>query len=474
MLKNYTYDFVGRRNEETREDGNLRNFNYDPVDRVLAAVSSEPSVVNSESFAYDLTGNWTVNSRQHDADNKLIGDANHNYQYDVEGNLTQKASTTNPADVTNYAYDAENRLVQLTVGSPVTATISYQYDALGRRVAKTVNGVTTRYVLDGSNVRLELNGSNQVVAANTESGLDQLLVRDSSTGTDFVHTDGLGSTTTLTDSSGNVIERYRYSSFGQLQVLNPDYTLASRLSPRIPNTYTGREWDSDAGIYFYRARFYSPFMGRFLSQDPLGYYGGDNNYYAYVGGDPINYFDPTGEVRWGALGSASLGLVTNGIGLVTAGLLAITPEPTGATKVAAVVVGLKSSYGLGANGQNFYDALTDQDPISKGTLANDVAQAVAPGSVNAQRVATIADLATDLATGRIANNLAASSNTVETVARDAYGMPVYNPLYEALKDPGYLGAAGDAFTLAALGENIYNDVYGPLATDYIHKKPCGN
>lgn len=190
----------------------------------------------------------------------------------------------------------------------------------------------------------------------------------------------------------------------------------------------------------------------------------------FVGGDPINYFDPTGMVRWGALGSASLGLLTNGLGLVTAGLLAVTPEPTGATKVAAVVVGLKSSYGLGVQGQNFYDALTDQDPISKGTLANDVAQAVAPGNENAQRIATIADLTTDLATGRIAADAAAGNNIVRYVD----DMPIRSPLYKALEDPGTVGDVADAFNLAALSEVGYNDAYKPLVTDYVHKKPCGN
>jgi RHS repeat-associated protein len=304
---------VGRRTAETREDGNSRNFNYDRVDRILASVSSAPSVVNSESFAYDQVGNWTINSRQHDGDNKLTSDASYNYAYDVEGNLIQKASKTNPADVTTYAYDAENKLVHVTVGSAVTATIAYQYDALGRRIARSLNGVTTRYVIDGNNIRLELNSGNQIIAANTESGLDQLLVRDTSAGSYFVHQDGLGSTTAITDNTGAVVERYRYSSFGQLSVLAPDSSLLSS-APKVPETYTGREWDSDAGIYFYRARFYSPVMGRFLSQDPLGYAAGIN-YYSYVGNDPLLLTDPMGLFLWtglsageffGAAGSGAL------------------------------------------------------------------------------------------------------------------------------------------------------------------------
>lgn len=304
----YTYDNVGRRTAETREDGSSRNFNYDSVDRLLASASSAPAAVPSEAFAYDLTGNWTINSRQHDADNKLISDSSYNYQYDAEGNLTRKLSMANSSDVTSYVYDAENRLVQVMVGSPTVATISYQYDAVGRRIARTANGFTTRYILDGDNVRLELNGSNQVIAANTEAGLDRLLVRDTASGSYFVHQDGLGSTIAVTNSSGVVIERYRYSSYGQISVFDANFAPKSGNIPLIPETFTGREWDSDAGLYFNRARFYSPTMGRFISQDPIGLKGGIN-YYAYVGNNPISRTDPMG--LWNLWNPLTYGLASH-------------------------------------------------------------------------------------------------------------------------------------------------------------------
>ena len=390
----YTYDAVGRRTAETREDGNSRNFNYDPVDRVLSSVSSAPSVVNSESFSYDQVGNWTVNSRQHDGDNKLTSDASYNYTYDVEGNLIQKASKTNPADVTTYAYDAENKLVHVTVGSAVTATIAYQYDALGRRVARTVNGVTTRYVIDGNNIRLELNSGNQIIAANTESGLDQLLVRDTSTGSYFVHQDGLGSTTAITDNTGAVVERYRYSSFGQLSVLAPDYSLKPSNLPLIPNTYTGREWDSDAGIYFYRARFYSPVMGRFLSQDPLGNAAGIN-YYAYCSNNPLLLTDPMGLIfgtglSWGeffgAAGSGALqGAKAYGEGLVvgaaiTGAVVLAAPVVAAAGATALATVGVEAATATAIASATVTGTLTVAGGVGVGLTAVDIGKNVANGN----------------------------------------------------------------------------------------------
>jgi len=169
-------------------------------------------------------------------------------------------------------------------------------------------------VLDGDNVRLELNAANQVVAVNTVSGLDQLLVRDTASGSYFVHRDGLGSTTAVTDSDGNMVERYRYSAFGQISVLNADFTPKLGNTPVIPETYTGREWDAEAGLYFYRARYYSPTMGRFISQDPIGLKAGQN-YYAYCANNPLNATDPSGQFIWVIVGAAIGGGVDLGLQL---------------------------------------------------------------------------------------------------------------------------------------------------------------
>ncbi|TPW17219.1 MAG: Teneurin-3, partial [Halothiobacillaceae bacterium] len=98
-------------------------------------------------------------------------------------------------------------------------------------------------------------------------------------------TDHLGSTIALADSSGVIQTRYSYDPFGN--------TTQTGQASTNPFQYTGRENDG-TGLYYYRARYYSPAKQRFISEDPIGFGGGDANLYAYVGGDPINFIDPLG------------------------------------------------------------------------------------------------------------------------------------------------------------------------------------
>ncbi len=98
----------------------------------------------------------------------------------------------------------------------------------------------------------------------------------------YYHADALGSIIALTDENGNMTARYNYSPFGQTEiVLDTDGSGAAN-----PFRYTGREQD-ETGDYYYRARYYSPEMGRFLSEDPIGFAGGDVNFYSYVGNSPV-------------------------------------------------------------------------------------------------------------------------------------------------------------------------------------------
>ena len=267
----YTLNAIGNRASESREDGVTSVFSYDGNDRLIGAASTAPVTVLNESLTYDLEGNWTVDGRVHGPMNELLEDSRFSYNYDAEGNLARKASKNDLADVTNYTYDAENRLVAISTPG---LTASYRYDPLGRRIAKIINGVTTRHVLDGQNVLLELDGSNQLVATNTHAGLDNLLVRDDETGVHYLHADGVNSTIALTNPAGAVEERYRYTAFGQLDVRYPDFTPKISNQPLLAYTYTGREWEPETGNYFYRARFYDAELGRFQTRDPIGENGG--------------------------------------------------------------------------------------------------------------------------------------------------------------------------------------------------------
>jgi RHS repeat-associated protein len=106
--------------------------------------------------------------------------------------------------------------------------------------------------------------------------------------TDYYEADGLGSVTSLSNAAGAIASNYTYDSFGNLVATSGSIVNNFR--------YTAREFDTETGLYFYRARYFDPAAGRFLSEDPLGFDAG-NNFYAYVGNDPTTAVDPSGMAQ---------------------------------------------------------------------------------------------------------------------------------------------------------------------------------
>jgi RHS repeat-associated protein len=92
----------------------------------------------------------------------------------------------------------------------------------------------------------------------------------------------------LSNSAGEVAETYAYDSYGKVTA-----STGTLVNPVNPLQYTGREFDSETGIYYYRARYFDPSVGRFLSQDPIRY-GGGVNFYAYTRNRPVLLTDPSG------------------------------------------------------------------------------------------------------------------------------------------------------------------------------------
>lgn len=134
-----------------------------------------------------------------------------------------------------------------------------------------------RFSYDGQDVVLDRNSDGSTVEYVNGQGVDNhLWQRSSVTGVLYFVTDHLGSTWALTDSLGNMVEQVNYDSFGD-----------GAGSALTRYGYTGRERDADTGLYYYRARWYDPQVGRFISEDPIGLNGGIN-LYAYVQNDPIN------------------------------------------------------------------------------------------------------------------------------------------------------------------------------------------
>ena len=226
--------------------------------------------------------------------NQMLSFNDKNITYDNNGNMT---SVTNSCGTTNYTWDVRNRLTGIG-GFNVdcsSLTASFKYDALNRRIEKTINGVMTKYLYDGADIIQELNQDGSV-KANYIRGLniDEPLARLTPNASRYYQTDALGSVIALTDDTGAVKTTYTYDAFGN--------TTISGESSDNPFQYTGRENDG-TGLYYYRARYYSPELQRFISEDPIGLVGGINKF-VYTENNPIRYKDPQGLTVGAAIGAA--------------------------------------------------------------------------------------------------------------------------------------------------------------------------
>ncbi len=312
----FTYDNANRMTLQTVSSGPSIGYAYTDADQILSITYKTPSgtVIHSGTYAYDAAGHRTsvtgdlatfvqasgtdVTDAVYNANNQLTTWSGKSFAYDKNGNMTSDGTNT-------YAWDARGQLTGITGGT----TATFQYDTQRRRLAKTIGGTTTAYLYDADNFVQELAGLGNMTTVNANlitGGTDQTFLRSTGTGSaatlHWVLPDANNNVIALTDSTGTVQKSYAYDPYGN--------TTPGAGTDANSQQYTGRENDG-TGLYFYRNRYYMSGCMRFISEDPIGWASGQTNNYAYVGGNPVQYRDPTGSI---SLGSVGVNAVLGGLG----------------------------------------------------------------------------------------------------------------------------------------------------------------
>ncbi|WP_444994436.1 putative Ig domain-containing protein [Aliikangiella sp. IMCC44359] len=298
----YTLHATGRRTKITELNGRVSDYTYDDIYRL-----TNEDIIDSingnytAAYTFDKVGNRTqsiingvTTAYTYDNNDRLTQEGGEHYTYDDNGNTLTK---TIDSDITTYTYDARQKLISAEITeSGVTKTSSYQYDIDGIRTQKVEESVTTNYLTDSNRdyaqVIAEMDSNDSVTASYTYG--DDLLSMMKSGEIWNYHYDGLGSTRSLTNSSGNESDTYAYDAFGNL--------VSETGSTENAYLFTGEQFDESLGQYYLRARYYNQGIGRFTQQDTwMG-----NNHdpvtlhkYLYANADPVSYTDPTGNFSIG-------------------------------------------------------------------------------------------------------------------------------------------------------------------------------
>ncbi|WP_116811997.1 RHS repeat-associated core domain-containing protein [Steroidobacter cummioxidans] len=311
LLATYTYDNLGRRKTLTRGNGTTTGYDFDGASRLTeltqnlagtaadqtvgmsytpaSQISTRTSSNDAYSWAEDqnLTRSYAVNSLNQYT---TVGGAS--LTYDARGNLTNSGM---------YGYSSENLLTSAPGG------VSLSYDPMARLYQSSSSAGVTRFAYDGDRLVAEYNASNQLLRRYVHgAAVDEPLVWYEGNGTAtrrWLHADERGSIIAISDASGALFGINRYDEHGM-----PASDNVGRFQ------FTGQTWMPEVKLYYFKARFYSASLGRFLQTDPIGYAAG-MNLYAYVRGDVINMRDPTGLMNEGVIEHVTTEASRCGLGL---------------------------------------------------------------------------------------------------------------------------------------------------------------
>ncbi|RUS43551.1 RHS repeat domain-containing protein [Cohnella sp. AR92] len=296
---NYTYDALNRVSTVQNKNGvdvlSSFTYGYDNNGNITSIIEVRGQFTTTSNYTYDKLNRLTGTSRN--------GGATVSYTYDLKGNrqaVTNNAFALTP-ETTRYDYDLLNKLKSITKGAAVT---SFEYAPDNLRYKKTSGSTVSQYRYNqNGEVIAEVNGSNQTTA-NYVRG-DRLLVKkDVATSKNYYYLyNGHGDVVQMVDAStGNVVNSYSYDEWGNILQQTEDPSASNIFK------YAGEVYDNETGLYYLRARYYDPSVGRFINEDT--YEGQVNNplslnLYTYVQNNPLIYTDPSGMCgvkSWGDAG----------------------------------------------------------------------------------------------------------------------------------------------------------------------------
>ncbi len=240
-----------------------------------------------EEFRYDGDGNLTERNSNvrgsikfsYGKGDRLNEREKIRYFYDAVGNLVEKQKPD--GETVRYEYDTDNQLTAISTGNG--GTIEFKYDAFGRRIAKISNRGVTGFLWDGD---VLLGEENDSFCEYVHEGFVPLAkVRNFEV--QIYHTDYLGTPKEVTDLRGEIVWQGNYDEYGNVSEI--------RAQTVQPIRFQGQYEDAETGLFYNRFRYYDADSGRYINQDPIGLFGGDN-LYAYAW-NPLMWLDPYGLVK---------------------------------------------------------------------------------------------------------------------------------------------------------------------------------